>query len=98
LDDPMTEPVPVLVVGSFRVPDQESRFIALGVAKTLARPVAAAMIRQACDEILDAREGRTVRMTLGEPTLEQLAERLSQELKGALLESVDPSARTTRVP
>ena len=98
LDDPMTEPVPVIVVGSFRVPDEASRFIALGVAKTLARPVASDVIRQACDEILDAREGRTVRMTLGEPTLEQLAERLSQELKGALTESVDPSARFLRVP
>ncbi len=37
-------------------------------------------------------------MTLGEPTLEQLAERLSQELKAALIESVDPTARFTRVP
>ncbi len=98
LDDPMTEPVPMLVVGSFRAPEEASRFIALGVAKTLARPVGADMIRHACDEILDAREGRTVRMTLGEPTLEQLAERLSQELKGALTESVDPAARFLRVP
>ncbi len=56
------------------------------------------MIRHACDEILDAREGRTVRMTLGEPTLEQLAERLSQEFKAALVESVDPTARSLRVP
>ncbi len=98
LDDPLTEPVPMIVIGTFRAPEEAARFIALGVAKTLARPVGADMIRHACDEILDAREGRTVRMTLGEPTLEQLAERLSQEFKGALLESVDPTARSLRVP
>ena len=98
LDDPMTEPVPVIVVGTFRTPEEASRFIALGVAKTLAMPVGPDMVRHACEEVLDAREGRTVRMTLGEPTLEQLADRLSQELKAALIESVDPTARFLRVP
>ncbi|HTB72517.1 MAG TPA: response regulator [Polyangiaceae bacterium] len=98
VDDPMTEPVPVIVIGTYRTPEEASRFIALGVAKTLTRPVSPDMIRHACDEVLDAREGRTVRMTLGEPTLEQLAERLSQELKSALIEGVDPTARFTRVP
>ena len=98
LDDPMTEPVPVIVVGTFRTPEESSRFIALGVAKTLTRPVGPDMVRHACDEVLDAGEGRTVRMTLGEPTLEQLAERLSQELKGALIDGVDPTARFLRVP
>jgi DNA-binding response OmpR family regulator len=98
LEDPMTEPVPVVVVGTFRAPDEGARFIALGVAKTLARPVGADVIRHACDEILDAREGRTVRMTLGEPTLEQLADRLSRELRAALVEGVDAPARSCRVP
>jgi DNA-binding response OmpR family regulator len=98
LDDPITEPLPIVVIGAFRKPDEEARFIALGVARALTKPVNHDVVRQVCDEILDGREGRTVRMTLGEPTLEQLAERLSQELKGALLESVDPSARTLRVP
>jgi DNA-binding response OmpR family regulator len=98
LDDPLTEPVPVLVVGGFLAPEDAARFVALGVAKTVARSGGADAIRQACDEILDAREGRTVRVTLGEPTLEQLAERLAQELKGALVESVDRTARTHRVP
>ncbi len=98
LDDPLTEPVPVVVVGTFRTPDDGARFVALGVAKTLARPVTPDMVRQACDEVLAAREGRTVRMTLGEPTLEQLAERLAGEVKSALVDSLDPTARSWRVP
>jgi DNA-binding response OmpR family regulator len=106
LDDALTEPVPIVVLGTFaRTPAADNaraleaaRFVALGVARTLAKPVAAAALRSACDEILDAHEGRTLRITLGEPTLEQLASRLSDELKRALVESVDRPARSFRVP
>ena len=98
LDDPLTEPVPVVVIGDFGVPEDTARFVALGVAKTLTRPVGGDVLRSACDEVLDAREDHTVRMTLGEPTLEQLAERLAGELKSALVDSVDRTARSHRVP
>jgi CheY-like chemotaxis protein len=113
LDDPLTEPVPIVVVGTFaRSPERRegpgtertirsveaSRFVALGVARTLPKPVAPAALRGACDEILDAREGRTMRITLGEPTLEQLADRLGEELRRALVESVDRPAQRYRVP
>ena len=98
LDDPLTEPVPIVVVGSFRAPDESARFVALGVARALPKPVLADLLRRSCDEILDAREGRTLRITLGEPTLEQLADRLAQELRRALVDSVDGPARSCRVP
>jgi DNA-binding response OmpR family regulator len=98
IEDPLTEPVPIVVVGTFRTSDEASRFAALGVARTLAKPVAPQVVRTTCEEVLDGREGRTQRMTLGEPTLEQLAERLADELKGALLDTVDVPARSCRVP
>ncbi len=98
LDDPLTEPVPIVVVGSFRSSDEAARFTALGVAKSFTKPFSPAALRSACDEILDAREGRTLRVTLGEPTLEQLANRLAEELKRALVDSVDAPARSVRVP
>lgn len=98
LDDPLTEPVPVIVVGTFRVPHDAARFVALGVAKSLSRPVTAEAIRGTCDEILDARAERTLRMTLGEPTVEQLADRLADELKRALVDGVDKTARVRRIP
>ena len=98
LDDPMTEPVPIVVVGTFRTTDEAARYVALGVARALPKPFAPDALRRVCDELLDAREGRTVRVTLGEPTLEQLAERLSQELKRALIDSVDRPALSCRVP
>src|SRR5215467_8767770 len=98
LDDPLTEPVPIVVVGDFKMPEQAARFIALGVAKTLAKPIQGGALRRACDEIIDQREGRTMRLTLGEPTLEQLAERLADEVRRGLIASVDRPARSCRVP
>jgi CheY-like chemotaxis protein len=98
LDDPLTEPVPLVVVGTFEAPETISRFIALGVSKCLTKTVAPLAIRQACDEILDARDGRTMRITLGEPTVDQLADRLVDELRRALVDAVDRPARSCRVP
>src|SRR5580658_6531567 len=97
LEDPLTEPVPVVVVGSLRAPEEAARFGTLGAARTLAKPVAPEVIRTTCDDILDGREGRTLRMTLGEQTLEELADRLASELKAALLDTVDAPSRTRRV-
>jgi DNA-binding response OmpR family regulator len=98
VDDPLTEPVPIVVVGTFHAPEDEARFVALGVARSLTKPASGDAIRRACDDVLDQREDRTMRVTLGEPTLEQLAERLAQELKGALVDGVEPAARSKRVP
>jgi CheY-like chemotaxis protein len=98
LDDPLTEPVPIIVLGNFTVPDQAARFVALGVARALAKPVAPSSLRRACQDVIDQRDGRTMPMTLGEPTLEQLGQRLSEEMRRALVDSVDGAARSCRVP
>jgi len=98
LDDPLTEPVPIVVVGTFHLPEDEARFVALGVARALTKPASGDVLRLACDEVLDVGEDRTTRVNLGEPTLEQLADRLAQELRSALVDSVDPGARSSRVP
>ncbi|HEV3191608.1 MAG TPA: hypothetical protein VGY54_13960, partial [Polyangiaceae bacterium] len=98
LDDPLTEPVPIVVVGTFRSPEETARFVALGVARTVAKPATRDVIRAACDEILEGREEHTLRMTLGEPTLDQLATRLADELRRALVDSVDKPALAQRIP
>jgi DNA-binding response OmpR family regulator len=98
LDDPLTEPVPIVVVGTFRAQEESARFVALGVAKALPKPVPPSLLRTTCQEVLDEREGHTVRVTLGEPTLEQLADRLAEEIKRALTGTVDRPALSCRVP
>jgi CheY-like chemotaxis protein len=98
LDDPFTEPVPIVVVGAFREPGTAARFVALGVARTLTKPITAEGLRRACDEAIDHRNDVTMRVTLGEPTLEQLGERLADEVRKAIVESVDSAGRGVRVP
>jgi DNA-binding response OmpR family regulator len=98
LDDPLTDPVPVVVVGAFPSQEEVARYVALGVARTLTKPFGPELLRATCDELVDHRDGRTLRMTLGEPTLEQLADRLADELRRALVDGVDTPARSHRVP
>ncbi len=95
-DDPLTEPVPVVVVGKL---DHAAvaRFTALGVARTVTEPYTGEALRSICEEVVDQREGRTVRMSLGEPTIEQLGDRLADELRRALVDSVDVLSRAKRV-
>jgi CheY-like chemotaxis protein len=98
LDDPMTEPMPIVVVGAFREPRSAAKFVALGVARTLTKPITPEALRAACDEAVEQRHEVTLRVTLGEPTLEQLGERLADEVRKAIVGSVDRAGRDVRVP
>ncbi len=95
-DDPLTEPVPIVVVGKLDSA-KTARFVALGVARTLSSPFSGDALRAICDEAVDQRDGRTVRMSLGEPTIEQLGERLADEVRRAISGAVDPTSRGKRV-
>ncbi|HEY1959844.1 MAG TPA: response regulator [Polyangiaceae bacterium] len=95
-DDPLTEPVPIVVVGKLSS-EATARFVALGVARTLSSPYSGEALRNLCEEAVDQREGRTMRMSLGEPTIEQLGERLADEVRRAIVGAVDSSSRGKRV-
>jgi len=98
LDDPLTEPMPIVVVGAFRDASNAAKFVALGVARTLTKPITPEALRRACDEAVEQRHEVTMRVTLGEPTLEQLGERLAEEVRRAIVGSVDAAGRDVRVP
>jgi DNA-binding response OmpR family regulator len=53
-DDPLTEGSPIVVVGSFLEAGEESRYVAMGVAKTLAKPTSKITLRKACEGALEA--------------------------------------------
>jgi DNA-binding response OmpR family regulator len=97
LEDPLTELTPVVVVMTPGPDAADSRFRALGVARVMPRPLLAGALRSACQEIIDVRDGKTVPMTLGEPTVEQLGERLALEVRRALVDAVDAHGRTMKV-
>jgi DNA-binding response OmpR family regulator len=55
MDDPITEAAPLVVVGSFQEPGEESRYVAMGVVKTLTKPTSKATLRTACEKALESR-------------------------------------------
>jgi DNA-binding response OmpR family regulator len=57
MDDPLTEGAPIVVIGSFLEPGESARYVAMGVAKTLAKPTSKATLRVACETALEARRG-----------------------------------------
>ena len=98
LDDAITESIPIIVLGHFTGASESARFIALGVQKALKKPVSPDLLRASCKEAVDQRKGHTIRVALGEPTLEQLGERLAEEVRHALIDAVDATGRNCRVP
>lgn len=98
LDEPVTDAVPIVVLTRGTAQDRGARFVALGVARTLAKPVSAEELAKACRESIEQHVGRTERVTLGEPTIEQLAERLSDEMKRALVDAVEENGKNRRIP
>lgn len=98
LDDPLTEATPLVVVGSFTETGASARFVAMGVTKTLAKPTSRDTLRAICEEAVDPRRGlSSAHVALGEPTLEELGERLAVELREAIVGRADPAARNKRI-
>jgi DNA-binding response OmpR family regulator len=97
MDDPLTETATVLVVVGPGSSGLATRFTALGVAKVMMRPLPPGALQAACQEAVDQRDGKTLKMTLGEPTVAQLGERLAEEVRRALVDALDPRAQAIKV-
>jgi CheY-like chemotaxis protein len=99
MDDPLTEAVPIVVVGSFVEPGASARYIAMGVARTVNKPTSREALRAVCEETLAPEQGTlTGQALLGEPTLEELGDRLANEVRDAIVGRADPSVRGRRIP
>ena len=69
MDDPITEAAPLVVVGSFQEPGEESRYVAMGVVKTLTKPTSKATLRAACEKALESRAASFPRVAVvGSPS------------------------------
>ncbi len=65
MDEPLTEATPIVVIGSFLEPGESARYVALGVARTLAKPTSKASLRGACEAALSARPGTAMIARVG---------------------------------
>lgn len=92
-DDPVTEPIPIVVVAKS---GDEGRFVALGVARVVKHD-AVTQLHEACAEIVGHKREKG-RLALGELTVEDLGERLAAEVRRALVDDVGESMRKERIP
>jgi CheY-like chemotaxis protein len=86
LADARTEAIPIVVVGTWRAPEQAARYVALGVARCLAKPVASGELRQACALVAPTTNGPR-HEPLGRVTLDELGARLASELHQSLCDA-----------
>ncbi|MDI1450092.1 response regulator, partial [Polyangium sp. 6x1] len=98
LADPLTEEAPILLFGRFSRPDDAALYAALGVARTLPKPVSPDALRKACAEVAASYVRREIaRAPIGEVTLDDLGTRLAEELRRGLCDAADARARGTRI-
>jgi DNA-binding response OmpR family regulator len=96
--DPLVEPVPVLVVGSFENQDAATGFVNAGALRVLPKPASPEAIRRAVDELRDrAARPRTLREPLGDLTVHGLSERISTEFRRGLVDALEGGVQASHV-
>lgn len=91
VSDDDTEEIPIIVLGKWDCAEDAAGYIALGVARTLAKPVSPGALRRACLTVAPRKPG--VFEPLGEITLDALGARLSDELHRGLCDAADDRLR-----
>jgi DNA-binding response OmpR family regulator len=98
LGDALTEAVPVIAVGSWTKPEEAAPYVALGVARALARPVSPDALRAACAEASATYMRREIaREPIGSVTVDKLGARLAEELRRGLCDAADARGRGVAV-
>ena len=84
--DPLTELVPIVVVGRWSKSEEASAYVALGVARALSKPVSPDALRRAVVEAAKTlgAHRETLGAPLGEVSLDDLGARLAEELRQGL--------------
>jgi CheY-like chemotaxis protein/HPt (histidine-containing phosphotransfer) domain-containing protein len=98
VSDPLLETIPVIVCLKLQRAEDAAPFMALGVARTLAKPVSPGELRRAVVAAVGSYVRREVsREPLGELNLDQLGARLAEELRRGLCDVVDSKGRSHAV-
>ena len=100
VEDPLTMPVPIVALGTMSDPSLSSRLVALGVTKAVTKPSSPSELRSICaalvDEVKHAAQAR-MHPELGSLSVIELADRLADEVRRALLSEIDPSSSGVKV-
>jgi CheY-like chemotaxis protein len=94
VSDALLETIPVVVCLKLQRAEEAAPFMALGVARTLAKPVSPGELRRAVVAAVGSYVRHEVsREPLGELNLDQLGARLAEELRRGLCDVVDSKGR-----
>ncbi|HEX6275229.1 MAG TPA: response regulator, partial [Polyangiaceae bacterium] len=94
--DPLVEPVPVVVVGTFDQPEAAGAFVELGAARVLLKPCTPDTLQRTVNELRDrASKPQKPRDPLGIVTVESLADRIAAEFKRGLVDALEGSPATS---
>ncbi|MBI5537101.1 MAG: response regulator [Deltaproteobacteria bacterium] len=96
--DPLTEPVPVVVVGTWSHPDQATELLSLGIVRCLPKPVPPDLLRAAAEQAFSS-GGRVAPdfAPMGDLTVDEVADRLVAQLRAGLVLAVRPESRGVRI-
>jgi CheY-like chemotaxis protein len=95
--DPLTEQVPLVVVGHWQKPDDAAPFLALGVARALPKPVSPdALFRAAAEATAVYVRREVTREPLGDVSVDELGARLAEEMRRALCDATLAQGRGQR--
>jgi DNA-binding response OmpR family regulator len=98
VEDPLVEPAPIVVVGTFDQPEAAGAFVELGAARVLLKPCSPDTLRRTVQELRDrAPKPGPTRDPVGEVTVSALAERIAGEFRRGLVDALDGGAQATRV-
>jgi CheY-like chemotaxis protein len=96
LGDTHTDEIPIVVVGTWSSPEQAARYVALGAARCIAKPLSAGELRRACADVSPGVK-TTAYEPLGATTLDGLGARLADELQRGLCDAAEERARRKSV-
>lgn len=95
--DAITRSTPVIVVGTWAQPDQAAGFLAHGVSRALPKPVTPAKLRQAVRDATGSTHQVEPVTDLGAVTVEELANRLAEQVRAGLVDAVRPESRRVSI-
>jgi CheY-like chemotaxis protein len=82
--DPLTEPMPIIVVGTWTAPEEGARWIALGASRALGKPLSPHDLRKACMDLGAGIGSFQQYPPLGQTTVDELTARIIEEVKRGL--------------
>jgi len=86
--DALTEPTPLIVVGTWATPEEGARWVAAGATLALAKPVSPHDLRKACMDLTGGTAEPLHHGPLGQTTVEQLTSLIIGEINRGLPEAL----------